>query len=131
MADALRIRRVKYNVRIGRALGKVRRMQIAALRELAAEMTTTIAEKLDVQGPPRSSPGEPPHRDTGNLQATTEVVFDGANRLYVRTPQYGIYLDGGTSRMEPRPFLRSTIHDQRDMWQQRYRELMRRFRSGG
>jgi hypothetical protein len=38
-----------------------------------------LRAKISIQGPPRSSPGSPPHKDTGDLHASIEHQTDAAN----------------------------------------------------
>lgn len=60
-----------------------------------------------------SRPGEPPHVDTGRLRAsvTHEVeknLFSIIGRVGTNV-EYGRYLELGTSRMSPRPWLRPAL----------------------
>jgi HK97 gp10 family phage protein len=123
MAKATRIRNVKFST--GRIVSKNRRARAQALRETAKDMTAMFNKKLSKPYPPASQPGQAPHRRTGRLQQTTKAVYrDGA--IVIRTTQYGIYLDGGTSKMEPRPFIRKNIHEQRRTWERRIRTKLRK-----
>jgi hypothetical protein len=38
-----------------------------------------LKARIGVQGPPRSTPGEAPHKDTGDLHASIEHQTDAAN----------------------------------------------------
>jgi hypothetical protein len=38
-----------------------------------------LRAKISIQGPPRSTPGSPPHKDTGDLYASIEHQTDTAN----------------------------------------------------
>ena len=127
--DPKRIRKVKFTVNTGRVVRKSQRARAQAMRALAAEMQTEIKEVLDVQGTSRnrSLPGEPPRKQRGNLQRNTTVKLDKKNEIAIRTTNVGILLDGGTKNIEPRPFIRTTIHDKRATWQRRFGVHMRRF----
>lgn len=74
----------------------------------------------------RSLPGEPPAVDTGTLRASimSSVALDGVNvvgkvgpdveviaqRVPVGTDvEYGLYLELGTNKMKPRPYLRPAL----------------------
>ena len=64
--------------------------------------------------PPASAPGEVPHWRSQDLarSITHEVDMGG---LVCRvgpshTNKYGVFLELGTARMEPRPFLRPALH---------------------
>lgn len=58
-----------------------------------------------------SAPGEPPARDTGELQdsvATDQSNVRGRRVKYVQvgvTAKHGAFLEEGTPKMDPRPFL--------------------------
>lgn len=72
-----------------------------------------------------SAPGEPPARDTGTLAASVEYEVSrrgdmiqgsvGSNLDLVRQkgrtaqPDYGSYLEFGTRKMDPRPWLAPTL----------------------
>ncbi len=58
-----------------------------------------------------SLPGEPPKKIRGDLQRSIAYEM-GPDRLSAKVGtnlDYGAYLELGTSRMAPRPFLRSTL----------------------
>ena len=60
----------------------------------------------------RSKPGEPPHRDTGTLLKAIdyELVGNDTARVGVKKAvKYGYWLEYGTSKMAPRPFLRPAL----------------------
>lgn len=92
---------------------RLRERTIDALRELGLEMEDDLKGMLDTAYPPASTPGNPPHRRTGNLQnsiySTVEEFVDAEPQCYVGFNQgqapYGRYLEKGTSRMAARPFI--------------------------
>lgn len=58
-----------------------------------------------------SKPGEAPHKQTGTLRSSIAWSVD-RERLVVRIGtalKYGKYLELGTAKMQPRPFLRPTL----------------------
>ena len=62
--------------------------------------------------PHPSKPGEAPRKRTGWLQRNLkwEVDEEGVGRVgVVANAKYGLYLELGTSRMKPRPFLLATL----------------------
>lgn len=99
---------------------------IALLRTAATAATAAAADTVKVRmqvglsGPRRSAPGQMPGCDSGSLvRSITTVPFrqtpDDAEYLVAIDPNaagpgktppwlYGIFLEGGTSRMAPRPF---------------------------
>ena len=53
-----------------------------------------------------SAPGEPPANDTGHLTNSVSHRMTGPTEGVVEVgAEYGVYLEMGTSRMAPRPFL--------------------------
>jgi hypothetical protein len=78
---------------------------VTAVKERAVELIST-------PGPPRSSPGNPPHVDTGALVASIESSVDNRDMTgRVGTNlEYGLYLELGTKRgLAPRPWLRRAL----------------------
>lgn len=119
-----RIRNVKFNT--GRITSKVKSAKNAAGRILAAELTQDLKDVLSIQGTRklRSAPGEAPRRQKGKLQDATKVVFR-KGQIVVKTTQIGIYLEGGTSIMDPRPFIDPVIRQNRRAWEKRFREILK------
>ena len=57
-----------------------------------------------------SAPGEAPAVDTGNLIGSIDTFHPSETLSEVRIPpEYALYLEKGTSRMKPRPFVRPAI----------------------
>lgn len=60
-----------------------------------------------------SMPGEPPHKQTGHLRrsVTYEVTTHGGEMVsrYGTNVKYGRWLEEGTTRMAPRPWLRRSF----------------------
>lgn len=59
-----------------------------------------------------SRPGEPPHRDTSHLaQSIDYELTDGGLGAKVGSTnvEYSVYLELGTSKMAPRPYLRPAL----------------------
>lgn len=128
MARAKAPRRIEFKTR--KVIRKNRRAQKLAFDQLAKEMQAAIRKPIRKPFPPASTPGRPPHRRTGFLHDNTTVDRKG-RVLFVRTPQYGVFLDGGTSRMAARPFIRVRIHDQRKRWSKRMSKLYAKFQKAG
>ena len=62
-----------------------------------------------------SSPGRAPAVDTGRLKNSIKVNVRKAQMEVetgsdLRKPPYGVFLEEGTSKMEPRPFLEPAVH---------------------
>ena len=66
-----------------------------------------MKDLIHVQGPPPSSPWNPPHVDTGELIASIDVAaVPSTLEVYIgSTLDYAVYLEEGTPSMEPRPFM--------------------------
>jgi len=61
-----------------------------------------------------SAPGEPPKTDTGGLVSSIAIVL-GTMKAQVGTGlEYGKYLEFGTTRMEPRPWLYPSLMENGD-----------------
>lgn len=102
-----------------------------ALKVVGKEMETAILKKIERQGPPRSVPGQPPSRDKGNLYNSV-VVTSSKGVIRVRTVNYGLFLEGGTSNMDARPFVRPVLFSKgaRTKWSRKIAKLAKQF-SGG
>lgn len=90
---------------------KARRNLSAACIHLQNAIKKDLAQ---APGPPRgaaSGPGEAPHYRTHQLQKSITHEVDGlVGRVGPdHTNKYGIYLELGTVRMAPRPFLRPAL----------------------
>jgi len=107
---------------------------VTAMHKAALLVESDVKQNFTLQGQGRqygkhtaSRPGEPPAIDTGVLRASmmSEVVKSGTNvtgkvgpdveHIAAKAPvgtnvEYGFYLEMGTSKMQPRPFLRPALH---------------------
>lgn len=124
MASAQRPRLIKFST--GRIIRRTRAAQKKAFDQVRKEMTSALRKKISIPYPPASAPGRPPHMRTGFLRENTEAGGTGRT-IVIRTPQYGIYLEGGTSKMAMRPFILPTIQNQRKKWEKRINGLIRKF----
>jgi hypothetical protein len=58
-----------------------------------------------------SQPGEPPGVDTGALRASMHWEPDGRlRRVIMDGVEYGLYLEEGTTTLQPRPFVQPVFH---------------------
>jgi hypothetical protein len=97
--------RRKLTARLGSNLG-----------DAGALLVSEIQANIGIQGPPPSRPGEFPHRDTGELQASFHFQVDTAN-LGVRVMtdvSYSVELELGTGRVAARPWASRTLIMQAD-----------------
>lgn len=128
MASAKQPRRIEFKT--GRIIKRNRRAMARAFDKVAKQMTQSIRKRISKPYPPASRPGAHPHKRTGFLKRNTEVVRKGFS-LFVRTPQQGVWLEGGTKNMAARPFIRRNIHDKRGFWTRRINTEIRRATEGG
>lgn len=99
-----------------------------AMAEVGAEIEKTIKQSIAIQGPPRSVPGEPPHKETGRLHATFRVAA-GEKGLNVWAAPYAFFLEGGTKHMDPRPFVGPVMRGRKGMLRKSWdNEIARRAR---
>lgn len=108
----MRVRVTSYNV-FEKIAAVMQERVTAAGNHVAEEMT----RRVSTPGPPRSEPFNPPHVDRGKLHKgiSSEETRTGNTiraRVVIDVPYAG-YLEFGTSRMQPRPFIAPTIADTR------------------
>lgn len=93
---------------------------IAAFLDVEPEIVAKVGSDIEAHaktsmvggGSPHapSSPGNPPHVDTGNLKNSLVFEMTGKNSGEVRVmAEYGAFLEYGTVRMAPRPFLTPAV----------------------
>jgi HK97 gp10 family phage protein len=88
---------------------------LAPAMERAADYMVGVTKiMISTPYPPSSTPGDPPHMRTGDLMRSIQQNKRG--RTYVisagtdgGTASYASYLEYGTSKMAPRPFMRPMI----------------------
>lgn len=68
-----------------------------------------------------SKPGEPPHRRTGRLARSIQAAaLNLQNEVLLRigtNVKYGLWLEFGTKKMAPRPFLRAALERNRKLFE--------------
>lgn len=88
-----------------------------AMERGAIHVKRTMRRLISIQGPPRSKPNDPPHKDSGDLykhigyvinrQTLTAQIGPGPDEEH-----YGHYLEFGTTKMEPRPFMMRALQEE-------------------
>lgn len=83
----------------------------------AAQLQDAAKQNIGIQGPPRSTAGNFPHRDTGNLQENVVAIHgETASQVFASvgtSVPYGPHLEFGTEKMAARPWLKRTTEEQR------------------
>jgi hypothetical protein len=96
------------------------RRQFAVLVGVAGQnLAARMQARIDIQGPPRSNPGDPPHMDTTELHGSVHSTVNSSDPDHPTAtagssvPQ-AVYTEMGTSKMAARPWCLSTFKDTRD-----------------
>ena len=101
----------------GRQVDKAIKQRLATnIRDASELYAAFLRERISVQGPPRSSAGEPPHKDTGELVASIRVDVDPRNLVGQISSDrpYAIVLELGTEGMAARPAWVPTLVEHSD-----------------
>lgn len=64
-----------------------------------------------------SAPGEAPATDTGRLAGSVKRVDDGIEVAVGTSVEYGAFLEFGTSKIKPRPWLFPALEANRQKWE--------------
>jgi HK97 gp10 family phage protein len=98
----------------GNDFKKLVRMDAGQRLEAAAILLKNeIKQDLSEPSPPVSSPGTPPHKDTGRIRASIshEVDTQALTARVGTNVEYAKYLELGTKNMAARPFLRRAFNE--------------------
>lgn len=108
-----RVRVTSHNV-----FGSIAQLMEGRMAAAAAHTHAAMVRKVSTPGPPRSSPGSPPHVDTGDLRKSLqpEVVRTGntIRGTVSSSVPHALMLEYGTSKMAARPFMRPTVLEERE-----------------
>jgi hypothetical protein len=88
----------------------------AGVAEASLTLKSKMKELISIQGPPRSKPGEAPHKDTSRLYNSIQAIGPAVQGDQVIASvgtdvPYGIMLEYGTSRMAARPWLTRSLRE--------------------
>ncbi len=125
-------------------LAAVKQAQVKPLDKAAALVESTMKQKLSKGGQMgkgkarhtvRSRPGEPPRAQTGNLMSSVAWAATPKDTRIIgpQSPPapYGLYLEYGTRKMEPRPFARPSLIETKDRFPKLWKDLpLARTRAG-
>ena len=110
------------------ACAEVERQAKTLMRDTAVDMEKTYGKK----GHHPSLPGNAPAPDTGTLmrsiaheikQERDEVIGNVGSIL--RNPDYPKFLEFGTSKMKPRPWLSTAIEKSQNFMEQAFQKIMK------
>src|SRR5690606_4313565 len=95
--------------------GELRAEMLRRLRICGEAAASHARRNLSAAMPPAGLPGEFPHARTGTLrQAVTYEVDERRMTVRIGAPvEYALFLELGTEKMQPRPFLRKTLIEMR------------------
>ena len=96
----------------------VQKVMVPKLERIGAELRSHVVKKISAgktraDGP--SKGGDPPHKDFGQLaqEIFHEVDPKELSVSVFTTVNYGFWLEVGTTKMEARPFLRTSLEEMR------------------
>jgi hypothetical protein len=110
----------------GDPLGELWEVVIQSGKQIAEEIKEDARTRVSEAYPPASEPGTPPHRRSGNLMEgiySVAAVDDGEKSVSIHCGTdvfYGVFLEQGTERMDPRPMWEGLQED----WEARAREIL-------
>lgn len=86
----------------------------AAMEALGIRAAAEVSNSIDTPYPPASSPNNPPHKRTGNLQAGVEHTEGDAETTISSAraegnPNVPRFLEFGTAKMAARPYMRPVM----------------------
>ena len=84
------------------------------MQSIAEDSAERIKRNISISYPPASVPGMPPHKRSGELESSiTSKVIKGSNKVEAHisaNADYAVHLEYGTSKMAPRPFMRTELY---------------------
>jgi len=82
---------------------------------IGVSLVTQMKDKVGIQGPPRSEPGEPPRKDTGELFKSIDWSFETSTMTLIvgSTSDHAVFTEFGLTYPE-RPWFRDTIVENLD-----------------
>lgn len=106
---------------IGLCCQKVRSDIQTSMAQTPRNTSVTYYTNNKTKGHHPSLPGNPPAPDTGNLRNSIRYEVNGSGKSVYgivgttqKDPPYGAYLEYGTSRMAPRPWLKPAMNKNAD-----------------
>ena len=72
-----------------------------------------------------SAPGEAPMSDSGNLAGSIATSFNGLEGVVFTPLDYGRYLEFGTSKIKPRPWLLPSLEEDAPLFRRGLQRILR------
>ena len=111
----------EYQKRIKQAPEKASQAAELSMKTFVVKVKSDVQKSLNVNFPPVSEPGTPPHKRTGHLY---QSVYNKINKLSSMVIQgvvgdnaeYAPMLEYGTSKMSPRPYIRPAVENNKNLF---------------
>ena len=71
-----------------------------------------------------SAPGEAPASDTGRLAGAIRADIEGRQAEVVADTEYAAWLEFGTMKIQPRPFMVPAMEKERPKWEERLNRIV-------
>jgi HK97 gp10 family phage protein len=97
------------SVNVGAALGLVEKASEAAAQAAAEFLARAVRAAVATPFPPPSAPLTPPHRRSSVLQNSIRAEKTAEGWSVGSNAPYAAWLETGTRRMAPRPFMLPTV----------------------
>jgi HK97 gp10 family phage protein len=104
----------------------------AAMKMFVMKCKSDIQREINVRAPFPSVDGEPPHKVTGHLLKNVYGAIEDTSSTEVTaligdTAEYAGYLELGTSKMGPRPFVRPVVDANRSFFYELMKAALKSF----
>lgn len=96
----------RYRIKFYDPRRYIRPLRERLLLDVGKQVAAHAKEVVGRPGPDPSKPGDPPHLQTGDLQAGISATIDRSSGIVsvVSTEEYGDILDAGSPTISPRPW---------------------------
>ena len=114
--------------------GTAQNVRTHAVRSITRKGTKS-GRVYNIKGPPKrthraSAPGEAPANDTGRLAESIQSSIEGKTAEVFTNMEYAPWLEFGTQKMEPRPFLFPAVEKERPAWECRLNGIVEKAAKG-
>lgn len=130
-ADELRKALAEFSINADRELANVVRGTAQNIRRHANKSIARgtksgiVYEKYDPRRTHRASaPGEAPARDSGRLDNSIQADIQGKQATVFTNLEYAPWLEFGTQKIEPRPFMVPAMEKERPKFEQRLSRIV-------